>query len=41
MTREVRELGVIPEHIKKLFGWEPIAWHTASGGVFTGRSPNW
>lgn len=29
MTREVRELGAIPEHIKKLFGWEPIAWHTA------------
>jgi Methyltransferase domain len=28
MTREVRELGAIPEHIKKLFGWEPIAWHT-------------
>lgn len=29
MTREVRELGAIPEHIKQLFGWEPIAWHTA------------
>jgi len=29
MTREVREPGAIPEHIKKLSGWEPIAWHTA------------
>jgi len=29
MTREVRELGAIPEHIKKLVGWEAIAWHTA------------
>jgi SAM-dependent methyltransferase len=29
MTREVRELGAIPEHIRQLFGWEPIAWHTA------------
>lgn len=29
MTREVRELGAIPAHIKELFGWEPIAWHTA------------
>lgn len=28
MTREVRDLGAIPEHIEKLFGWEPIAWHT-------------
>jgi len=28
MTREVRELGAIPAHIEKLFGWEPIAWHT-------------
>jgi len=29
MTREVRELGAIPERIKQLSGWEPIAWHTA------------
>ncbi|MFI6940392.1 SAM-dependent methyltransferase [Streptomyces sp. NPDC050418] len=29
MTREVRELGVIPPHIKKVVGWEAIAWHTA------------
>ncbi|MER7457950.1 methyltransferase domain-containing protein [Micromonospora sp. NPDC126480] len=29
MTREVRELGVIPPHIKEVVGWEAIAWHTA------------
>ncbi|MFI6187491.1 SAM-dependent methyltransferase [Streptomyces sp. NPDC051136] len=29
MTQEVRELGVIPPHIKKVVGWEAIAWHTA------------
>lgn len=29
MTREVRELGAIPPHIKKVVGWEAIAWHTA------------
>lgn len=29
MTREVRELGAIPEHIKACVGWEAIAWHTA------------
>ncbi len=29
MTREVRELGAIPPHIKDLVGWEAIAWHTA------------
>ncbi|MFH8569378.1 SAM-dependent methyltransferase [Streptomyces sp. NPDC017993] len=29
MTREVRELGAIPPHIKELVGWEAIAWHTA------------
>jgi SAM-dependent methyltransferase len=29
MTREVRELGAIPAHVKKLVGWEAIAWHTA------------
>lgn len=29
MTREVRDLGAIPPHIKDLVGWEAIAWHTA------------
>ncbi|WP_093694983.1 cyclopropane-fatty-acyl-phospholipid synthase family protein [Streptomyces sp. 2231.1] len=29
LTREVRELGAIPAHIKKVVGWEAIAWHTA------------
>jgi SAM-dependent methyltransferase len=29
MTKEIRELGYIPEHIKSLVGWEAIAWHTA------------
>ncbi|WP_433544316.1 SAM-dependent methyltransferase (plasmid) [Streptomyces sp. CA-294286] len=29
MTREVRELGMIPPHIKEVVGWEAIAWHTA------------
>ncbi|GGV73600.1 hypothetical protein GCM10010277_87420 [Streptomyces longisporoflavus] len=29
MTREVCELGAIPPHIKKVVGWEAIAWHTA------------
>ncbi|MDT0458904.1 methyltransferase domain-containing protein [Streptomyces sp. DSM 41527] len=29
MTREVRELGAIPAHIKNVVGWEAIAWHTA------------
>ncbi|WP_433200540.1 SAM-dependent methyltransferase [Dactylosporangium sp. CS-047395] len=28
MTREIRELGGVPAHLKELFGWEPIAWHT-------------
>ncbi|MEU4407981.1 methyltransferase domain-containing protein [Streptosporangium sp. NPDC023963] len=28
MTREVRELGAIPAHIKEVVGWEAIAWHT-------------
>ncbi|MGW7238613.1 methyltransferase domain-containing protein [Streptomyces sp. NPDC054804] len=28
MTREVRELGMIPAHIKRVVGWEAIAWHT-------------
>ncbi|WP_406330948.1 SAM-dependent methyltransferase [Streptomyces sp. NBC_00203] len=29
LTREVREMGAIPAHIKALVGWEAIAWHTA------------
>ncbi|QFY09179.1 methyltransferase domain-containing protein [Nonomuraea phyllanthi] len=29
MTREVRDLGEIPAHVKKVVGWEAIAWHTA------------
>lgn len=29
LTREVRELGMIPPHIKEVVGWEAIAWHTA------------
>lgn len=29
LTREIRELGAIPAHIKKVVGWEAIAWHTA------------
>lgn len=29
MTREVRDLGAIPPHIKEVVGWEAIAWHTA------------
>ncbi|HZM80560.1 MAG TPA: methyltransferase domain-containing protein [Candidatus Limnocylindrales bacterium] len=28
MTREIRDLGAIPEHIKQVVGWEAIAWHT-------------
>ncbi|MDP8960687.1 MAG: methyltransferase domain-containing protein [Actinomycetota bacterium] len=28
MTKEIRELGAIPGHIKRLVGWEAIAWHT-------------
>jgi SAM-dependent methyltransferase len=28
MTREIRELGAIPPHIKEVVGWEAIAWHT-------------
>ncbi|WP_225822542.1 SAM-dependent methyltransferase [Streptomyces naphthomycinicus] len=28
MTREVRALGAIPDHIKRVVGWEAIAWHT-------------
>lgn len=30
MTREVRDLGGIPPHIKACVGWEAIAWHTAA-----------
>jgi len=29
MTREIRDLGAIPQHIKACVGWEAIAWHTA------------
>lgn len=29
MTREIREMGSIPEHIRELVGWEALAWHTA------------
>lgn len=29
MTREIRDLGAIPPHIKALVGWEAMAWHTA------------
>jgi SAM-dependent methyltransferase len=29
MRREIRELGYIPDHIKKRVGWEALAWHTA------------
>lgn len=29
MTREVRDLGGIPRHIRACVGWEAIAWHTA------------
>ncbi|MFJ5546296.1 SAM-dependent methyltransferase [Streptomyces sp. NPDC093225] len=28
MTREVRDLGFIPPHVKRVVGWEAIAWHT-------------
>lgn len=28
MAKEVQQLGAIPEHIKRVFGWEPLAWHT-------------
>ncbi|MEV0647020.1 methyltransferase domain-containing protein [Phytomonospora sp. NPDC050363] len=28
MTREVRDLGAIPAHVKAVVGWEAIAWHT-------------
>lgn len=29
MTQEVRELGEIPAHIRRVVGWEAAAWHTA------------
>jgi SAM-dependent methyltransferase len=29
MRKEIRELGYLPDHIKKLVGWEALAWHTA------------
>lgn len=28
MTREVRDLGFVPPHIKEVVGWEALAWHT-------------
>lgn len=28
LTREVRDLGAIPAHIKKAIGWEAMTWHT-------------
>lgn len=27
MTTDVRDLGEIPDHIKRLVGWEALAWH--------------
>jgi hypothetical protein len=30
MTREIRDLGGIPQHIRAAVGWEAIAWHTAA-----------
>ena len=30
MARDVRDLGHIPEHIKRLVGWEALAWHPPS-----------
>lgn len=29
LRTEIRDLGHIPDHIKKLVGWEALAWHTA------------
>jgi SAM-dependent methyltransferase len=29
LRKDLRDLGHIPEHIKKLVGWEALAWHTA------------
>ncbi|HEX6682014.1 MAG TPA: methyltransferase domain-containing protein [Candidatus Limnocylindrales bacterium] len=29
LRREIREMGAIPAHIKRVVGWEAIAWHTA------------
>ncbi len=29
MTREIRDLGEIPPHIRACVGWEALAWHTA------------
>jgi SAM-dependent methyltransferase len=34
LNREIRDLGYIPEHIKKCVGWEAIAWHTADWWKF-------
>lgn len=30
LTREVREMGAVPPHIRAVVGWEAIAWHTAA-----------
>lgn len=27
MSKDVRDLGEIPEHIRRLVGWEALAWH--------------
>ncbi|MFD4995704.1 methyltransferase domain-containing protein [Streptomyces buecherae] len=40
MTREVREMGAIPPHVKAVVGWEAIAWHTPAWCGSSGRSPN-
>lgn len=29
LRQEIRDLGSIPDHIKKVVGWEALAWHTA------------
>lgn len=30
MTREIADLGRIPDHIAQCVGWEALAWHTAT-----------
>ncbi len=34
MTREIRDIGSIPRHLKDLVGWEALAWHTADWWQF-------
>jgi cyclopropane fatty-acyl-phospholipid synthase-like methyltransferase len=29
LRKEIRELGYIPDHVKKVVRWEALAWHTA------------